>query len=108
MERQLGRLLADAYTHLRQEDQSWRDLTRLVTPPVVDPQMIQVTQLHAWVPTSCCMLTETSGTNHCQHPPPPRIPWPRRAGWRMSGWWRRGRIRVGSWIAGVDLDRDEG
>lgn len=70
---------------------------------------LTVHKMTAYIPVSCCLLTDTTGVSHCQHPPTPRpvIPWRRRARWWLSGHWSALRMRVGSWIAGVDLEEDE-
>ena len=60
----------------------------------------------AYVPVSCCLLTDATGVNHCQHPAPPRPPWRRRLRWRIQNRWSALRMRAGSWVAGVDLDQD--
>ena len=53
----------------------------------------------------CCLLTDDTGENHCQHPQPPLV---RRLRWRIRDRWSCFRLRLGSWIAGVDLDeRDD-
>lgn len=41
-----------------------------------------------------------------EHPPPAPAPWRKRLRWRLSARWSRLRMRAGSWVAGVDLDRD--
>jgi hypothetical protein len=73
-----------------------------------DTTPVTARKLSAWVPTTCCAMTDATGENHCNHTPPPRPPWHRRTRWAISSWWSRLRLRLGSWIAGVDLDeRDE-
>jgi hypothetical protein len=55
------------------------------------------------------MLTDTTGVNHCQHPPLvyPPVPWRRRLRWGIQSRWAALRYRLGSWIAGVDLDPED-
>lgn len=66
------------------------------------PQLT-VRKATAYLPVSCCLLTDTTGVNHCTHPaPPPPSRW-LRARWRMSDRWQHLRLHVGSWIAGADL-----
>jgi hypothetical protein len=72
--------------------------------------MVQVHKLQAYAPVSCCVLTDTTGENHCEHPPPPPpppIPWRRRLRWRLRARWDAFRLRLGSWVAGVDLNERE-
>jgi hypothetical protein len=64
-------------------------------------------KLQAFVPVSCCVLTDTTGENHCEHPPPQPIPWRRRLRWRLRARWDAFRLRLGSWVAGVDLNERE-
>ena len=59
-----------------------------------------------YLPVSCCVLTDTTGVNHCDHPQPPPPPWARRLRWRLAERWRTLRRRLGSWVAGVNLDRE--
>jgi len=67
---------------------------------------IQVRKVQAFVPVTCCELTDATGVNHCNHPPPAPLPLWRRIRPRAAGWWTRLRFRVGSWIAGVSLDEE--
>lgn len=52
---------------------------------------IEVRKLSVHVPVSCCYLTDSTGQNHCQHPPRvvTPVPWTwRRARNRALGrWW---------------------
>ena len=66
---------------------------------------IQTRKLTAFVPVSCCALTDSTNENHCQHPPTSMVrpSWRQRARWR----WAALRIRVGSRIAGVELEGDD-
>ena len=54
----------------------------------------QVRKLSTYVHVSCCYLTDSTGVNHCEHPPPvvkPR-PWTLRARdrwWAMRVWMAR-------------------
>jgi hypothetical protein len=75
-----------------------------MTEPHVEAQ-----KLTAYLPVSCCMLTDTTGVNHCQHPPLvyPPVPWRRRLRWGIQSRWAALRYRLGSWIAGVDLDPED-
>lgn len=76
--------------------------------PASDEFALEVRKLTAFMPVSCCVITDATGKNHCEHPPPPPLPWHTRARWRLRSWWSGLRMRVGSWVAGVDLDdRDE-
>jgi hypothetical protein len=59
----------------------------------------------AWMQVTCCLLTDTTGENHCDHPPPPPVPRLRQLRWRLSSTWADLRLRVGMWIAGVPLER---
>lgn len=70
------------------------------------PGGLQVEALSTQVLVSCCQLTDATGVNHCEHPPLSRLPWRRRALWRAAGWWARLRLRVGSWVAGVNFDEE--
>lgn len=74
---------------------------------MTDPELT-VHKLAAYLPVSCCQMTDSTGVNHCEHPPPPRPPWRRRLRWAVSARWGALRMRLGSWLAGVDLDdRDD-
>jgi hypothetical protein len=71
---------------------------------------ITVRKLGAYIPVSCCQLTDATGVNHCEHPPPPpprRQPWHRRLRWRVRAVVLRARYRLGCWIAGLDVDPEE-
>jgi hypothetical protein len=67
----------------------------------------EVTRVAAHVSVSCCVLTDSTGANHCKHPPPPTPPWHRRIRYRLADRWRRLRERVGYAIAGRDPMEDE-
>jgi hypothetical protein len=57
-----------------------------------------VIKLGAYIPTTCCALTDATGENHCQHPLPEDKPRP--VTWRLyEGWWNL-RERVARRIAG--------
>lgn len=58
----------------------------------------EIRKLAAYVPVSCCVLTDTTGENHCEHPPPvvKPLPWT----WRARERWWDWRERVARWIAG--------
>lgn len=78
--------------------------SRLVvdTTPITSPGGVK--KMTALMPVSCCALTDATGENHCDHPaplPPPRLT---RLRWRISSWWSSLRMKVGSWVAGVDLE----
>jgi hypothetical protein len=60
-----------------------------------------------YMPVSCCQMTDSTGVNHCKHPPPPPIPWRTRLRWRIRSRWDGLRLRLGSWVAGRDLDEEE-
>lgn len=68
---------------------------------------IEVRKLAALIPVSCCVMTDTTGVNHCEHPPPPQPPLHRRLRWRLRSSWEALRLRAGSWVAGVNLEDDE-
>lgn len=92
-------MMREAGEYLRTEDKPL-----LIGEP--GPEL-NVRRLGAFVPVSCCVMTDTTGQNHCNHPLPPRPAWHRRLRWRVRGWISRQRMRLGSWIAGVDLDRED-
>lgn len=100
MDSELRRLLDDAHERLKNHDPA----SEIV---VTEPIALQVQQFRAFVPVSCCVMTDTTGDNHCDHPLPPRPAWHRRLRWRMRWWISRQRMWAGSWIAGVDLDRED-
>lgn len=106
--------LDEAYERLAERERaSWRPAGPGETPgqllPEGDPVVpIDVHRLAVTLPVSCCVLTETTGVDHCDHPPAPRSPWHTRLRWRAGDWWRSVRLRLGSWIAGVDLADDGG
>lgn len=75
----LSRFLADAV----------QDLGRLFpddTPTEPDSAPINIRKLSVHIPVSCCYLTDTTGENHCQHPPAvvKPLPWTWRA---RERWW---------------------
>lgn len=41
----------------------------------------------ATMPVSCCVLTDSTGVNHCEHPPPPPISRWRSLRWNLRNWW---------------------
>jgi hypothetical protein len=51
---------------------------------VTEPR--QVRKLSAYIPVSCCYLTDSTGVNHCEHPPREvkPLPWTWRA---RERWW---------------------
>lgn len=72
-----------------------------------DEPQFTVHKYAAFVPVSCCLLTDTTGINHCQHPlPPPPSRW-QRLRWRTRERWHHLRMHIGSWIAGVDLHPED-
>lgn len=97
------RLLEDAHAKLQPTD-------ILIDPTIItgepNPE-IAVRKLRTFMAVSCCEMTDASGVNHCEHEPAPRPPLHHRLRWRVRSWWSGLRMRVGSWIAGVDLDREE-
>lgn len=77
------------------------------------PPPIEVRKRTVALPYSCCAVTDATGVNHCEHPDlssrfasPPS--WWQSLRWRAAARVRAGRLRVGSWVAGVDLDGREG
>lgn len=69
---------------------------------------LEVKKLSSYMQVPCCMLTDTTCVDRCQHPAPEPLSWHLRLRWRLSSWWSGLRLRVGSWIAGADLeDRDD-
>lgn len=46
----------------------------------------EIRKLSTFVPVSCCVLTDSTGVNHCEHPPPvvKPLPWTWRA---RERWW---------------------
>lgn len=55
--------------------------------------MTEVRKLSAYIPVSCCVLTDSTGVIHCEHPPVvvKPLPWTWRA---RERWWD---LRV--WLA---------
>lgn len=39
------------------------------------------------MPVSCCVITDSTGVNHCHHPAPTPSPWHRHLRWAVSSWW---------------------
>jgi hypothetical protein len=80
---------------------------------VYDTTPLTVTKATAYVPVSCCQLTDATGENHCTHEPYVPTPRPRAPWYRRLRWWLRGKRqqlgrRVGSWLVGERLlTRDE-
>lgn len=79
-----------------------------LTPDPGPSEPVEVRKAQAYTPVSCCILTDSTGINHCTHPAPPRPSWANRTRWHIRSWWSGLRLRAGSWIAGVDLDREDG
>jgi hypothetical protein len=102
--------LDEAYKRIAEDMLAAEPLAPRTTPEAVtrtgDDFNFTVRKLTAYVPVSCCALTDATGENHCQHPAPPRAPLRRRLRWRVTDRWSQLRYRVGSWVAGVDLDGD--
>ena len=50
------------------------------------PAMANVRKVNGFIPVSCCYLTDSTGDNHCQHPPREvkPLPWTWRA---RERWW---------------------
>lgn len=62
-----------------------------------------IRKLSYHIPVSCCMLTDSTGENHCEHPPREvvRAPWTwRRARNRALEYWWDARERMARAIAG--------
>ena len=63
-------------------------------------------KISAIVPISCCLLSDSTGENHCTHEPyvSPPIPWHRRLRWSISSWWfdHRPRVHFGPCEQGED------
>ncbi len=98
---QVARLAKDArieYDTTPLTDRPW--------PGQFGPEPI-VFKMPGWLPVSCCVLTDSTGENHCTHAPPPRPKWHRRLRWRISDRWSSFRLRLGSWIAGRDLNEED-
>lgn len=59
---------------------------------------LTVQKLGVYLPVTCCMLTDSTGVDSCEHPP--RVYPPLPLSWRMRERWRDLRERVARWIAG--------
>lgn len=57
-----------------------------------------IKKLSAYVPVSCCVLTDSTGENHCTHPP--RVIEPLPLSWRLRNRWTDLRLALAKWIAG--------
>lgn len=69
---------------------------------------IDTRKIESHVPISCCLLTDSTGRNHCDHPPyefKPQ-PWRTRLRWNVERIFTKTRARIGFAIAGYD-PRDE-
>lgn len=75
--------------------------------PEVEAALTAVNKLSTYMPVSCCVMTDTTGVNHCEHPPPPPVPRLTRLRWRLRDRWSTFRMQLGSRVAGVDLDRED-
>jgi hypothetical protein len=80
-------------------------MARLEEAAMSDP--IQPAKLGAYLPVSRCMLTDSTGVNHCKHPPLPRPPWHRRLRYRLVDRWWQLRERIGYAIARHQPEEDE-
>ncbi len=61
----------------------------------------EVKKYAQFVQVSCCVMTDATGVNHCQHPTPPPFKPSLRV--RALYYWYRMRWNVGLWIGGPDL-----
>jgi hypothetical protein len=78
------------------------------TPIEALERPLTVRYVSGYTNVSCCLLTDATGVMHCTHPAPPRPSWAKRTHWAIRSRWASLRLRVGSWVAGVDLgDRDD-
>lgn len=55
---------------------------------------IKVTKFSYSMPVSCCVLTDSTGENHCKHPLPPPPTRRQRMRWALQDWWWRNRPTV--------------
>lgn len=102
----MQRFLADALNDLSMKGNVYIDPSMVLKDGESLPPDVAVRKFAAYFSVSCCQLTDSTGVNHCEHPPPPPIPRWTRLRWRIRSWWSGLRMRLGSWVAGVDLDRD--
>lgn len=72
------------------------------------PVFIEARKIESHVPVSCCLLTDYTGQNHCDHGPliTPRQSWRTRLRWNVERIFTKTRARIGFAIAGYD-PRDE-
>lgn len=64
-----------------------------------------VMKLSAYTSVTCCLLTDETGIDHCEHPP--RLVKPLPWTWRARQRWWDVRVAVARWIAGSEWPRDE-
>lgn len=64
-----------------------------------------VRKLTAYVPVSCCALTDSTGTNHCEHPPSVAKPLPWT--WRARERWWDARVWLARKVAGHRWPNEE-
>ncbi|GHH57804.1 hypothetical protein GCM10017774_78110 [Lentzea cavernae] len=54
-------------------------------------QPLRARKLQGFIPVSCCYLTDSTGENHCQHPPRVVTPvpwtWRRARNRALERWW---------------------
>lgn len=103
------RTFADEIQRMLRAHPGFKDLLPEQAGDDGDIAPITVKRATMSLPVTCCLMTDTTGVNHCQHPPItyPRPPWPKRTRVWIRSRWNGLRYRLGSWIAGVDLDREE-
>jgi hypothetical protein len=51
----------------------------------------QVRKIGWTLPVSCCVMTDATGINHCQHPPPKPLTRRQRVRYAWLSWWWRNR-----------------
>jgi hypothetical protein len=77
----------------------------------VDPELpaIEARKIAAYQPVSCCLLSEYTGQNHCEHAPIEfrRSPWRVRLRWTIEHTFAKTRARIGFAIAGYDPRGDD-
>ena len=99
----MDRILAEAMPQLEAD-------VHAVLDAVVTEGPLLVQKAGGYMPVSCCVLTDATGENHCDHEPYvyPKPPIHRRVKWWVQSRWSSTRMRLGSWIAGTNLDeRDD-
>jgi hypothetical protein len=55
---------------------------------------VKVNKIGYYVPVSCCVMTDSTGVNYCEHPAPPPLSRRRRIRLNLQVWWATHRPHI--------------